>query len=97
MNKEIKEWVQSLPANEFKVLQEMIVNEQSRRVKTETVEKQKALNAIENMFDTYFRKFGCYPTIRFEADNYTRIEGIKVQLLTDPEDNEVYLLMKEDY
>lgn len=96
MNKEIKEWVQALPTNELKTLQEMVANEQSSRTKTETVEKQKALNAIEGMFDNYFHKFGCYPTIQFEASSYERIEGIRAQLLTDPETNEVYLLMTED-
>lgn len=96
MNKEIKEWVQALPTNELKTLQEMVANEQSSRTKTETVEKQKALNAIEGMFDNYFRKFGCYPTIQFEASSYERVEGIQAQLLTDPETNEVYLLMTED-
>lgn len=96
MNKEIKEWIQALPTNELKTLQEMVANEQSSRTKTETVEKQKALNAIEGMFDTYFRKFGCYPTIQFEASSYERIEGIRAQLRTDPETNEVYLLMTED-
>lgn len=96
MEKGTKEWLQSLTTNEFKVLQEMITNEQSRRIKTETVEKQKALNAIEGMFDTYFRKFGCYPTIQFEASSYEQIKGIRAQLLTDPETNEVYLLMTED-
>lgn len=92
MTRETKEWLQA----DFKDSQEMIVNEQSRRTKTETVEKQKALNAIESMFDTYFRKFGCYPTIQFEASSYERVEGIRAQLLTDPETNEVYLLMTED-
>ena len=96
MTRETKEWLQALDANDFKDLQEMIVNEQSRRTKTETVEKQKALNAIESMFDTYFHKFGCYPTIQFEASSYERVEGIRAQLLTDPETNEVYLLMTED-
>ena len=96
MTRETKEWLQALDANDFKNLQEMIVNEQSRRIKTETAEKQKALNAIESMFDTYFRKFGCYPTIQFEASSYERVEGIRAQLLTDPETNEVYLLMTED-
>ena len=96
MTRETKEWLQALDANDFKDLQEMIVNEQSRRTKTETVEKQKALNAIESMFDTYFRKFGCYPTIQFEASSYERVEGIQAQLRTDPETNEVYLLMTED-
>lgn len=92
MTRETKEWLQA----DFKDLQEMIVNEQSRRTKTKTFEKQKALNAIKSMFDIYFRKFRCYPTIQFEASSYERVEGIRAQLLTDPETNEVYLLMTED-
>lgn len=96
MEKETKEWLKNLTTNEFRELQKMIINEQACRVKTETVEKQKALNAIESMFDTYFRKFGCYPTIQFEASSYERVKGIRAQLLTDPETNEVYLLMTED-
>lgn len=58
--------------------------------------KQKALWEIKNAFDTYFDKFGCYPTIQFEASNYERIKGIKAQLITDYDANEVYLLMKEN-
>lgn len=96
MEKGTKEWLQALTTNDFKKLQEMIANEQAQRVKTETTEKQKTLYAIEQMFDTYFRKFGCYPTIQFEASSYERIEGIKAQLITDYDANEVYLLMKED-
>ena len=91
-----EQWLQTLTTNEFKALQEMIANEQLRRIKTETELKQKALNAIENMFDTYYRKFGCYPTVQFEASSYERVEGIKAQLHTDPNTNEVYLLMTED-
>lgn len=96
MEKGTKEWLQSLTTNDFKKLQEMIANEQAQRVKTEIVEKQKVLNAIANMLDTYFCKFGCYPTIQFEASSYERIEGIRAQSLIDPETNEVYLLMTED-
>lgn len=96
MDKGTKEWLQDLATDELNKLQEMITNEQARRVKAETTEKQKALYAIENMFDTYFRKFGCYPTIQFEASSYERIEGIRAQSLTDPATNEVYLLMMED-
>lgn len=63
---------------------------------TELAEKQKVLQEIEDAFDTYFRKFGCYPTIRFEAPVYERVEGVRAQLLTDHATNEVYLLMTED-